>query len=113
MVRLKDIASLTGVNVSTVSKALRGRDDINPETRQRIMEAAKSLKYSSRKSKPVAATTTIGVICPEIRSGYYAKVITALESQLCRHGFGMLLGLSDFVHSREVALLEQFRGQSV
>jgi DNA-binding LacI/PurR family transcriptional regulator len=113
MARLKDIASLTGVNVSTVSKALRGKDDINPETRQRIVDAAKSLKYSTRKNEPVAASATIGVICPEIRSGYYAQIITALESQLRRHGFGMLLGLTDFVYAREVALLEQFRKQSV
>jgi DNA-binding LacI/PurR family transcriptional regulator len=113
MARLRDIASLTGVNVSTVSKALRGKDDINPETRQRIVEAAKSLKYSMKKGEPVAASATIGVICPEIRSGYYARVVTALESQLRRHGFGMLLGLTDFVYPREVALLEQFRKQSV
>jgi LacI family transcriptional regulator len=113
MARLKDIASLTGLNVSTVSKGLRGKDDINPQTRQRIIEAAKSLKYEGRKGGSPEASATIGVICPEIRSGYYAQVVTALESQFRRRGFGMVLGLTDFVHSREVALLEQFRKQSV
>jgi len=113
MARLSDIASLTGVNISTVSKALRGKDDINLQTRQRIIEAAKRLKYFARKGDSIEASGTIGVICPEIRSGYYAQIVTALESQFRRRGFGMLLGLTDFVHQREAALLEQFRQQSV
>jgi len=113
MARLRDIASLTGVNVSTVSKALRGKDDINPETRRRIVEAAKGLKYATRRGEYSEPSATIGVICPEIRSGYYAQVVTALESQFHRHGFGMLLGLTDFVYQREVGLLEQFRKQAV
>jgi LacI family transcriptional regulator len=117
MARLSDIASLTGVNISTVSKALRGKDDINPQTRKRIVEAAAKLRYMSRKGaqagEPVTASGTIGVICPEIRSGYYAQIVTALESHLRRRGFSMLLGFTDFIHQHEVALLEQFRQRSV
>jgi DNA-binding LacI/PurR family transcriptional regulator len=117
MARLSDIASLTGVNVSTVSKALRGKDDINPDTRRRIVEAAAKLKYVSRRAAKAgeapAAAATVGVICPEIRSGYYAQIITALESYLRRRGFSMLLGFTDFIHQHEAALLEQFRQRSV
>ncbi len=116
MARLIDIASLTGVNVSTVSKALRGKDDINPQTRRRIIEAARNLRYSSRrraKGESPGMSGTIGVICPEIRSGYYAQIVTALESYLRHRGFGMLLGFTDFIHQHEVALLDQFRQQSV
>lgn len=115
MARLSDIASLTGVNVSTVSKALRGKDDINPQTRRRIIEAARKLRYSSRRSggEASAASGTIGVICPEIRSGYYAQIVTALESYLRQRGFGMLLGFTDFVHQHETALLDRLRQQSV
>jgi DNA-binding LacI/PurR family transcriptional regulator len=117
MARLRDIASLTGVSVSTVSKALRDRDDINPLTRDRIVEAAARLKYvprgGSRAAEAPAATGTIGVMCPEIRSGYYAGIITALGGLLRRRGYGMLLGFTDFLHQREVALLDHFREQSV
>lgn len=112
MARLKDIASLTGVSVSTVSKALRGRDDINPRTREQIVEAAARVKYVPRGRSPDGEAPqpsgAIGVICPEIRSGYYAGIITALESFLRRRGFGMLLGFTDFLYQREAALLEQF-----
>jgi DNA-binding LacI/PurR family transcriptional regulator len=116
MARLSDIASLTGVNISTVSKALRGKDDINPQTRRRIIEAARTLRYSSRRAgagEPAGMSGTIGVICPEIRSGYYAQIVTALESYLRHRGFGMLLGFTDFIHQHETALLDRFRQQSV
>ena len=117
MARLKDIASLTGVGVSTVSKALRGKDDINPRTREKIVEAAARLKYVPRgggsPAEAPAVSGTIGVICPEIRSGYYAGIITALEGVLRRRGYGMLLGFTDFLHPREVALLDHFHEQSV
>jgi DNA-binding LacI/PurR family transcriptional regulator len=116
MARLSDIASLTGVNISTVSKALRGKDDINPQTRRRIIDAAKKLKYSSRRAaggELPGSSGMIGVICPEIRSGYYARIVTALERFLRHRGFGMLLGFSDFIHQHEVALLDQFRQKSV
>jgi len=116
MTRLRDIASLTGVNISTVSKALRGKDDIALQTRHRIIEAARNLKYSSRRAgrlEPSEVAGTIGVLCPEIRSGYYAQIVTGLESYLRHRGFGMLLGFTDFMHAHEVVLLERFRQQSV
>jgi len=46
MARLSDIAALTGVGVSTVSKALRGKDDINPATRRRILDAVRDRERS-------------------------------------------------------------------
>lgn len=117
MAKLSDIAALTGVGISTVSKALRGRDDINPQTRQRILEAARKLNYlpraAARTDAGAEALGTVGVMCPEIRSAYYAQIVTALESHLRHGGYGMLLGLTDFVYEREAKLLEHLRRQQV
>jgi LacI family transcriptional regulator len=117
MVRLSDIAAATGVGVATVSKALRGSRDINAGTRERILEAARRMKYlprSSAKSKnPDQVTGCIGVICPEICSVYYARIITALERLIQESGYRMMLGLTDFAYEREARMLEHFRKQSV
>jgi DNA-binding LacI/PurR family transcriptional regulator len=117
MVRLRDIAALTGVGVATVSKALRGSGEISPRTKERILEAARKLEYLPRSAakgkgkRDVAGA--IGVICPEIRSGYYAGIVTALESQIQGSGYGMMLGLTGFAYEREANLLEHFRKQHV
>ena len=44
---IKDIARLAGVSVSTVSKIVNGKDqNINPDTRQRVLEIVKKYNYS-------------------------------------------------------------------
>jgi DNA-binding LacI/PurR family transcriptional regulator len=45
-----DVAELAGVSQPTVSKALRNHPSINPETRQRIADAAKAIGYRVNKS---------------------------------------------------------------
>ncbi len=44
---LKDIARLSGFSVGTVDRALHGRREINPQTRQRVLEVAQALGYQT------------------------------------------------------------------
>ena len=42
---LEDVATAVGVSKATVSKALNGRDDISPDTRERVLAAVAALEY--------------------------------------------------------------------
>ena len=43
---IKEVASEAGVSIATVSRALRGLNHVNPETRKKILDAAEKLGYS-------------------------------------------------------------------
>lgn len=45
---VKDVAKLAGVSATTVSLVMNGKSGISQETRTRVMQAAKTLKYSQR-----------------------------------------------------------------
>lgn len=45
-VTIREVASAAGVSVSTVSRAFTAPDQVQPRTRQRILDAAAKLGYS-------------------------------------------------------------------
>ena len=48
---VKDVAKLAGVSATTVSLVMNGKSGISQETRTRVMQAAKTLKYSQRSAR--------------------------------------------------------------
>jgi DNA-binding LacI/PurR family transcriptional regulator len=66
----KAVAARAGVSVTTVSRVINNRaDDISPETRARVLKAAKALRY--RPNSLAAAlrkgqSNTVGIIVPDI-----------------------------------------------
>lgn len=94
-VKLADIAKASGVSVSTVSMALRGKNSIPPETRQRILEAARQLGYQPKSpSEPVQHASgklqTVGLVAkweagiqPQANP-FYSHVVAGIE-EACRH----------------------------
>jgi DNA-binding LacI/PurR family transcriptional regulator len=103
MATLKEIAEIAGVNVSTVSKALRDSSDINEETKLKISKIAGELQYKHRstKRKMPDGFRTIGVICPEIASDYYAQIIRKIEDEIKGEGHFCVIGFTDFNAEKE------------
>lgn len=65
MVTIKDIAKQVGVSTTTVSRALNGYSDVNEDTRKKINDMAKKLKYSPNslaRSLVMKKSRTIGLL---------------------------------------------------
>lgn len=108
MVTQNDIALVAGVNKSTVSKALRGSSDISKDTSKRILEIAEQLGYSHKSARKTMPNKIIGIMCPEVVSEYYARIVTTLTEHLMKHGYFALTALSDFAESQEEQIIMQF-----
>ncbi|HHW32275.1 MAG TPA: LacI family transcriptional regulator [Clostridiaceae bacterium] len=110
MTTLKDIAYKAGVNISTVSKALRDSTDINKDTKLRIKKIAKEMNYhiKSDKNRCMEGLGLIGVVCPEIRSNYYSQIVSAIEEETKRNGYSLIVGCTDFGVENERYFLKSF-----
>ena len=107
MATLKDIAALAGVNVSTVSKALRGSNDINEQTVMRIRGLAQQVGYNAPLPPKSARTgvsdvmqKTVGVIFPELASKYYNDIQHVFCEKMRADGYRPVITLTDFDKSR-------------
>lgn len=93
-VTLKDLAKRTGYSVNTVSRALRGKDDISEETIELIKKEAKEMGYINNtiaSSLRLGYTNTIAVILGDISNPHFAIMTKEIEN----HARG--LGYSSFL----------------
>ena len=110
--RIRDVASLAGTSVSTVSNLLNGRPDrMRPETVQRIEEAIDRLGYrpswAARQLKTGFAPV-IGLLVPSVANPFHGAVARAVEVAAQARGFKVVLGNSLRDPSRERQYAEDF-----
>lgn len=97
-VTLADVALLAGVSQSAVSRSFTPGASVAPKTRERVVQAAKQLGY---RPNAIARTLTtrrsrmIGVVVSYLQNQFYPVVIEKLSQSLQRHGYHVLLFVSD------------------
>lgn len=114
--KLKDIARVAGVSISTVSKALNNSAEIGRETKSRIIQIAQDLQYDmspAKQSVEKKSGCLISVICPEINSNYYAQLVNSVGANITSRGFQYMVAVSDFSTEKEEAYLEMAAGQGI
>ena len=62
IVTIRDVAKKAGYSITTVSRALNGFDDVNEETRAKIMAVAKELNYQPNRVARSLVTKTVNTI---------------------------------------------------
>nr|WP_175558361.1 LacI family DNA-binding transcriptional regulator [Tessaracoccus bendigoensis] len=103
-VTIEDIAAEVGVSRQTVTRAMNGMPRISPQTRERVLEAARRMGYQpSRFAKNLASnkrTTAIGLVVETFRNPFYGEFTAELQRLLAARGWQMS------VTSQEVAPVE-------
>lgn len=115
MATLKDIAQLAQVSVSTVSKALNDSGEIRAETRERIIRIAHDLNYEfvPKSADKDGGSRTVGVICPEVSSNYYAQLVDHVSHAISRKDHFFMIGVTEFQPEREEHFLRLFLRKGV
>ena len=115
-VTLRDIAAATGYTVNTVSRALRGRQDISARTRRLIQEQAKKAGYipnALAASLRSGRSRTISVIIPDISDPLFAILVRDIEARLRDRGFDLFIQDTDEDDERERRAIRAAMGKKI
>ena len=98
---LSDVAQIAQVSVSTVSRTFRLDPRISEETKQKVYEAARTAGYvkPSRKDKHHQRDWgCVGLILPEVMSGYYARLVHLAADNFAQRNYSLDIRLTGFEH---------------
>ncbi|GAA2633007.1 LacI family DNA-binding transcriptional regulator [Paractinoplanes durhamensis] len=88
------VAQLAGVSIATVSRAMRDSDLVTEQTRERVLAAAKQLRFTpSRAGRSLAEGrhAANGIVFPDLVGPYYAEVILGYEATAAGFGSSVLI----------------------
>ncbi|MCR5294199.1 MAG: LacI family transcriptional regulator [Lachnospiraceae bacterium] len=97
MTTLKDVARLASVDVSTVSRALNNSAQVHPETKAKILMAAKRLGYKPElvsKSMLPDRRNLIAVILPSATLNIFSDLLSEFQIKARNRGYGVLVAYS-------------------
>jgi DNA-binding LacI/PurR family transcriptional regulator len=116
--RLDDVARAAGVHISTVSRVINSSGDVavRPETRQRILDAARDLQYRPNaiaRGLKLATTGTLGLLVPSLRNPVNSPIIRGAFDRAWERNFVLLLaedtGESEVAADAYARLVEERR----
>ena len=97
---MAEIAEICGVSKATVSRVINNKPNgVGEETRQRVLETIKKLKYRPNTLARGVATSRsnmIGLIVPDVSNFFYPKMIRGVMDYLDGQGYSVILGNSDY-----------------
>ena len=88
-ITIKDIAKICGVGVATVSRALNDHPDINPETKQKVMEVVEEYGFvpnNSARNLKITDSRTIAILVKGMTNPFFMKMIGAMEEEIQARG---------------------------
>lgn len=93
-VTMKTLSQMSGYSVSTVSKALRDKEDISIKTRKIIKELAESYDFVPNNSAIALRSqksNTIAVIVPKIDCKIYGSMLNSIQHIAFEHGYRVVV----------------------
>lgn len=94
-----DVARLANVSSKTVSRVFTQRELVAPETADRVLAAAKRLRFRpnalARGLRRGGRTRTVGLMIGELGNPFYYKMASGIERHLGDHGYGLILATTD------------------
>jgi LacI family transcriptional regulator len=89
-----DVAELSGVSISTISRVLNSPDKVNSETQKRVMDAIDQLGFVPRaeaRARAMQNTGRIGVITPFFTAPSFVQRLRGVASALSKANYELVI----------------------
>lgn len=112
MARIKDVAKLAGVSISTVSLVLNNKGYVSAATRAKVEAAVQELHYVPSevgRNLSLNRTNLIGVIIPDVAHPFFAALLHEIEIALYDYGYKTMICSTGEKKNAELAFLDMLR----
>lgn len=109
-VTMADVARLSGVSMSTVSRVLRAPEIVSDDLILRVKNAVDQLGYVPNQMAgglAQARARIIGVVLPSIRNAFFSSTVNALAETMGPPGWTVIDASHNFSQSHEEELVER------
>ncbi|WP_371029207.1 LacI family DNA-binding transcriptional regulator [Pseudoclavibacter sp. JSM 162008] len=111
-----EVAKEAGVSTATAARALGNYGPVRESTREKVMLAAKKLKYQPNelaRSMITGRTRSIGVICGDVHNPFFAGIVRGVTDVARERGYTVLIANSDEDWPTEVEAVATFSASGV
>jgi DNA-binding LacI/PurR family transcriptional regulator len=115
-VTIRDVAKAARASVSTVSAALNNSDYVSADTRSRIEEAIKTLRYRPNdlaRGLRLQRTHSIALVVPDLSNNFYIELVRGAKDYSASASYTVLIGDSRDNWEEERNYLDSFHRRRV
>lgn len=111
MITIKDVASLSGVSLTTVSRVINGSEKVSPKTKAKVDQAIQELGYFPNKAARSLVTKqgdSIAVIFRNLHDPFFGELIRGIEDGALKSGRNVIFcspGKAEKIRDRYIEYL--------
>lgn len=108
---IKDIAKLSKVSVSTVSRVINEHPDVKDETREKILKIIKENNYIPNNSARILKknnSKSIGILVKGVYNPFFSEMVKVMSDKIEQAGYTMILQYYDQKSKEDVNALITF-----
>lgn len=113
---IKHIAEEANVSISTVSRVLNSKPDVNPETRDKVMEVIEKLKYrpsGTARNLALQRTRVIGFLVRDISDPNFPELAKGIVVRAREQGYSVMFFDSELNPEMELEATRIMQSQEV
>jgi len=98
MAKIREVAELAGVSLTTVSHVINHRDRVSPALRAKVEAAIAELDFhpnSTAQSLRTGRTKVVAIMIPDICNPFFTELVRALQEELGKSDFDVMIYNTD------------------